>query len=568
MRINKVKVIVSALFLILVIGIFYLEITRGNYYYSLSNKNCIRLIPLEGLRGRILDRNGEVIVDSRVSYSVSVIPQEFKQKSGAVSKLASLLDKSTQEINKIIKRDFISSFTPIVVKENVDKKTAIIIEENKLNLPGVIIQRTPKRRYPYNELASHLIGYLSKIDRFRITRLKNYGYNIRDIVGFGGIEENFEQILRSIEGGTQVQVNHRGRFDRTIGFRAPANGGDIYLNIDLRIQKIIEEVFSDRIGAAVLMEPDTGKIIALVSSPNFYPWAFSEEGNSDYINKILSDSSSPLLNRAISGQYPPGSIFKIISAVGALEKKKISKDKRFFCPGKMFVGAKEFNCWSTHSSQDLIEAIAHSCNVYFYRLALLIGPDTLYEYALKFGLGKPTAIDLPYEVSGNAPSPLARRMKLKSWYDGDTANFGIGQGDLLVSPIQAVRFVAAIANGGKLVRPYAVGKIANEEIKPKPAVNLGLDKAIIETVSEGLRQVVNLETGTANIGSWGDLKVAGKTGTAQVHNKLSHGWFVGFLPYDKPKIAFCIFLENSGPSTYAVMLAHQIFSRMQQEGLI
>lgn len=568
MRLNKVKLIVSILFLILIIGIFYLEVIKGNYYYSLSNKNCIRLIPLEGLRGRILDHNGEVIVDNQISYSVGIILEEFKQKPDTVVKLASLLDRSAVEINKTIKKDFISSFTPIIVARNVSKKTAIIIEENKLSLPGVIIQVTPKRRYPYYNLAGHLIGYLSKIDRFRITRLKNYGYKVRDIVGFGGVEENLEQILRSVEGGTQIQVNHRGRFDRTIGFRAPANGKDIYLNIDLKMQRIIEEAFVDKKGAAVLMEPDTGKIIALVSSPNFYPGAFLEEGNSNYINTLLSDVSSPLFNRAISGQYPLGSIFKIVSAVAALEKRKISKDKRFFCPGKMFVGAKEFNCWSTHNSQDLIEAIGHSCNVYFYRLALLIGPDTLSEYALKFGLGKPTAIDLPYEVSGNVPSPLARRIKLKNWYDGDTANFGIGQGDLLVSPIQAVRFMAAIANGGNLVRPYIVGKIADEEIRPHSVVKLGLDKEIIKTVVEGLKQVVNSETGTANIGSWGDLKIAGKTGTAQVHNKLSHGWFVGFLPYDKPKIVFCIFLENSGPSVHAVMLAHQIFSRMRQENLI
>src|SRR3990167_4636055 len=277
------------------------------------------------------------------------------------------------------------------------------------------------------------------------------------------------------------------------------------------------------------MEPDTGKIIALVSFPDFYPHMFLEEDNAGYIKGLLTDASAPLINRAISGQYPLGSVFKLVSAIAALERKKITAEKRFFCPGRMLAG--------------------------------------LSEYAGRFGLGKPSGIDLPYEAQGFVPSLLERRIKLRNWYDGDTANFGIGQGDLLVTPIQAARLMAAIANGGKLVKPYIIGRIDTQELKPKPAAELGLDAKIIKAVIEGLKQVVNAETGTANIG-WGDLRGAGKTGTAQVKNKLSHGWFVGFLPYDKPKLVFCFFLEHAGPSIHAVALAHQVFKQLREEGLL
>jgi penicillin-binding protein 2 len=567
MRINKVRFLIELLFIVLVMGVFHLQIIRGNSYFSLSIRNCVKVIPFEGVRGKILDRNGEIIVDNRVSYNISVLPREFKQNADSLNKLAALLKKSASGINKTIKKDFVSASAPIIVAKDVDKKTAFLIEENKFALPAVVVQVIPKRSYPYHNSAAHTLGYLSRIDRWRVTKLKDYGYGVKDMVGFTGIEESLEQVLRAQDGGIQLEVDHRGGMNRVLGFRQSTNGKDVHLTIDIRIQKLIENAFAGRKGAAVVMEADSGKIIALASFPDFSPHMFLEEDNAGYIKGLLTDSDAPLINRAISGQYPLGSVFKVVSAIAALEKKKIGLEKRFFCSGRMLAGLKEFNCWSTHYSQDLLEAIRHSCNVYFYHLALLIGPDSLSEYAGRLGLGKPTGIDLPYEKQGFVPSVLARRIKLRNWYDGDTANFGIGQGDLLVTPIQAVRLMAAIANGGKLVEPYIVERIDTQELKPKPALDLGLDPKIIKIVIEGLKQVVNAETGTANIG-WGDLRVAGKTGTAQVNNKLSHGWFVGFLPYDKPKLVFCFFLEHTGPSIHAVALARQVFKQLQEEGLL
>jgi len=568
MRVDKIRILTGILFLILTGGVFYLQIVKGGFYYSLSVKNCIRVMPLEGIRGRIMDSSGRVLVDNQMSYNIAVIPYELKKNPKTISELAGLLNKSVPRIKKEIEKGFISSFSPIIVVKDADKKTAILIEENKFRLPGVTVRILPKRQYPYYDLAGHVIGYLGKIDSWRITRLRDYGYKSKDVVGFGGIEESLEPALRSKEGGTQIQVDHRGRMNKIISFRPSLNGQDVYLTIDIRIQKIVEEALINKKGAAVLMEPESGKIIALASSPGFYPGAFLEEGNSVYVQDVFSNPDSPMINRVISGQYPLGSVFKAVSAAAALEKKKIVPARRFFCPGKLSVGIKEFNCWSRHDSQDIIEAVTHSCNVYFYHLALLLGPDILTDYALKFGLGRQSGIDLPYEASGYVPSVSKRKMKLRSWYDGDTANFGIGQGDLLVTPLQSARLMAVFANGGKLVKPYIVGRIGPEEIKPEEGADLGIAQGAIKAVNEGLRRVVNSETGTANIGSWGNLKVAGKTGTAQVYNKLSHGWFSGFLPYDKPRIAFCVFLENTGMSIHSVVLANQIFSRLREEKLI
>ncbi len=568
MRIRNVRIFIEVLFCILALRLVYLQLVKGSSFFSLSAKNCVRAIPQEGSRGRIIDRNGEPIVDNKIAYHISVLPVEFRKNRETAFRLSGLLGIPAEKINSLVKKNFISSFTPAVVAKYVDKKTAFSVEENKLSLPGVMVQSVPERSYPYQGLASHIIGYLAKIDRWRITRLKDYGYRTKDIIGFGGIEEIWEQLLRAREGGMQIQVDHRGRISRILGFREPDSGKDVFLTIDWRIQKIIEDSFEGRRGAAVLMDVDTGEIIALASSPGFYPGAFMDENSAGYISGILSDTDAPLRNRAISGQYPLGSVFKVVSAIAGLEKKKITPQDRFFCPGKLVVGTKEFKCWSTHGSQNMVEALAHSCNVYFYHLALLLGPDILNEYALKFGLGRTTGIDLPYEVSGNVPSALARKMKLAHWYDGDTANFGIGQGDLLVSPIQAARLMAVIANGGRLVIPYIVASVAGSEIKPKPPIPLAIDPKARAIVAEGVRQVVNSETGTANFGGWEDFKVAGKTGTAQVKDKLSHGWFAGFLPYDKPKIAFCFFLENAGQSIHAAILAQQVFRKMKEENLL
>jgi penicillin-binding protein 2 len=277
-----------------------------------------------------------------------------------------------------------------------------------------------------------------------------------------------------------------------------------------------------------------------------------------------------MLNRAIGGLYPPGSVFKIVTAVSAIETKKITPHTSFNCQGNMRIGNRTFLCWSIHGIQDLIDAIIHSCNVYFYNLGLIVGPDILIRYAKEFSLGMKTQIDLPYEEDGNLPDRIQRRLTRKQkWYKGDTANFAIGQGELLVTPLQMIRLMASIANGGTLVKPYIAKYIVTKKIhRPRIFPKLPFKKANLDLMRLALRQVVASSTGTAHLLEIDNLRVAGKTGTAQIERGKSHSWFVGFCPVDKPKVVFCIFLEHGGSSQNAVIIARDLLRFMSSEGLL
>jgi penicillin-binding protein 2 len=353
---------------------------------------------------------------------------------------------------------------------------------------------------------------------------------------------------------------------RVIGYRVPQDGKDIQLTIDIRLQKLVGELISDQRAAIIIMNPHTGEILALASSPGFNPNIFIE--NSGYsIKDILSDSRSPLLNRAISGIYPAGSLFKVVVATAALEN--ITHIPKFFCPGSINIGKRTYKCWNLHEEEDIVEAIIHSCNVFFYRLGLLLGPDLIAEYAHKFGLGNPSGIDLPYEKAGFIPTPFWKRIKrLENWYDGDTANLAIGQGELLITPLQAVRLMAVFANGGKLVTPHLIYALQGRQIKPPQVINLRLKDKTLSLMKMALKRVIADPSGTAYIAYKEDLEIAGKTGSAQVTKGRAHGWFAGFCPAKEPKIAFVVFLENGEAGYYACVLARQLFERMLSEGLL
>lgn len=291
------------------------------------------------------------------------------------------------------------------------------------------------------------------------------------------------------------------------------------------------------------MEPNTGEILAMASRPNFNPYIFIKR--SGYLlSHIFNNPDAPLFNRAISGTYPPGSVFKTIVSSAGLETGKINLGTISYCPGYLNVGNQKFNCWSTHGQQNIIEAIAHSCDVFFYRAGLILGPQMIYEYAVKFGLAKATGIDLPYEAGGFVPHPLWKKIyRFRNWYNGDTANLSIGQGDLLVTPLQMARMMAVFANKGKLVTPYLAKAVDEKDISgiQQKIVNLSLKQGTIEYARQGLRGVVSDAHGTGNILVGLPVSVAGKTGTAEVDGRKSHAWFVGFFPFKEPKFVICVF---------------------------
>ncbi len=570
MRIKIVTIIITLGFLFITAGVFNLSVLKESQFKALSNKNSIRILPQPGSRGRIFDRKRRLLADNYLTYDVLVLPQNKNETDRMLARVAHILGRDLKRIKENFRTGYRSNFLPVCVAENVDVKKAIALEELRFDSPGIVIQAHPLRYYPHMRSACHILGYLNEIDLWRLNKLADYGYSTKDIVGYGGIEEKYDYFLRQQEGAFSVEVNHLGKFVRVLGYKPPKNGRDIELTIDLDIQKIVEANLSGRDGSVVIMEPNTGEIIAMASYPDFDPAVFINRKESN-LSKVFASSSVSFLNRAISGIYPPGSIFKDIVAIAALEGAKINSSTTFFCHGKMRIGNREFACWNTHHEQDIIAALAHSCDVFFYRSGLLLGAQSIHDYALRFGLAHPTNIDLPYEAKGFVPSPLWRRVyKLQNWFDGDTANFSIGQGDLMVTPIQMARMTAVFANNGWFVTPYVAKNISGYDITSyhRKNVKAPFKRHNISIVNDGLRKVVTAPEGTAHALSEVGVSVAGKTGTVQVPRGQCHAWFAGYFPFKKPKYVICVMLEHGGSGAAAVALAKQIIEGMIQENLI
>ena len=570
MRTKIINFVLIFIFLALTFSLLNMQVLHSRKYKELSNKNCIRLLPQIGARGVILDRNGDVIAGNSLTYDVMIMPQDKSRVDKTLMSVSRVLAIGFQDLKDRFKDGYNAPFLPVEIAKNIDVNKAIVLEELKFDLPNIVIQPHPLRYYPHGKLACHLLGYLNEIDHWRLTKLADYGYQKKDIVGYTGLEEKYDYYLRSEEGALSVEVDHRGRFVRVLGFRPPRNGKEIQLTLDLRIQKIVEEDLRDRIGSIILMDPYSGEIIAMASSPNFNPSIFINKSEQTIID-LLNSPDAPLINRSISSGYPAGSLFKLVVASAALETGKINSSTTFFCSGGINIGKDKFACWDTHGTQNLFYAITHSCNVFFYRTGLLIGAQLIHDYALRFGFARATLIDLPYEANGFVPYPMWKRIyRFKNWFDGDTANLSIGQGDLLVTPLQVTRMMAAFANGGYLVNPYIVKSVDGKDIwsYKKKMTPLALKATTMEMIRQGLRNVVDSPSGTANVLGPLAVAVAGKTGTAQVSRGQPHGWFAGFFPYKNPKFVICVFLEHGGSGLASCLLARQIIETMIEEGLI
>jgi len=570
MRIKLAKFFILGALAFLAIYIFRLQIVKGLIYRQLSKTNAIRIIPQEGARGRILDSAGNVLVDNRFGYDVFVSVQDVFDKENLFKRLAFLLGVCEDEITKEFRKNYYAPFAPVRIAQDIDRFKAMRIEMHNADLPGVTVWLQPRRNYPYKNLASHILGYLGEIDYWRLNKLTDYGYAAKDIVGYGGIEERYDYYLRSHSGGIQIEVDHRGVFKRTLGFKEPLNGKDIQLTIELELQKIIEECLTGHSGAIIVMDPYDGKILAMASKPDFYPEMLFQ-GLRAYTQSVFKDKQAPLLNRAVSAAYPPGSVFKLITAIAGLSCEKINSSTTFYCAGSLRVGKREFACWDVHGSQNLLQAITHSCDVFFYRTGLLVGAQSLYEYALKFGLSKATGIDLPLETNGFIPSPFWRKTRFqRAWYDGDTANFAIGQGEVLTTPLQITRMLAVFANGGYLVTPYLVKAIDGKDIsfQRRKIIPVAVKPEFIKMVKKGLRAAIEDATGTAHVLNFEKLPIAGKTGTAEAPPGQPHSWFVGFFPFASPKYVLCVFLEHGGSSYYACLIAKKIIEKMLAQNLL
>ncbi len=570
MRLRSFVVILVGILCVLGARLLHLQVFSGRALYELSERNCIRVWSQGGSRGRVFDRNGETILDNRVSYDIAVFPREESLLKESLRLVGDTLGLPLEKVQRIYRANLVSSSVPVTVARDVPLRSVLKLSELQMETGGIFIQQVPVRAYPFGTLACHALGYLNEIDQWRLTKLKEYGYRTKDLVGYTGIEEKYDYYLRPKDGGYSVEVNHRGKPLRVLGFRQPQNGKDIRLTLDVRIQQIVEAHLKARKGAVIVMDPFTGEIRALASFPGFDPSVFQNAAPAG-AQESLRSAEAPFLNRCISSAYPPASTFKLNVATAALERDKLPPGRTYDCPGSFTLGKAKFGCWDTHGRENLTDAIAHSCNVFFFRTALLLGAQALHDFALKLGFGKTTDIDIPYEVRGFVPSPLWKKVsRLQPWFDGDTLNFSIGQGDMLATPLQVLRMSALFANAGSLVTPYLVSTVDTVDVSrsKRSAVRVGLKESTIEAVRRGMLQMTRDPKGTGHLLADIPVSIAGKTGTAQVPKGLSHGWFTAFFPFEKPRYCIVVFLEHGGSGHAACMVGKYIIKDMVEQKLI
>ena len=552
MHSNRINIISAAIFassLLLLTALFYFQIIGYGYYRSLSLKNTVRTIPLEASRGAIYDRKGIVLAKDDISFNLVLIPQEISDLGNTLNMLSVVTGRKREDLEAIYRKNYRLPFVPADIISNIPPEKAFKMEERLVDIPGAFIWSVPKRLYPNGRVGSHVIGYIGKIADSELKRLKDYGYSMRDLVGKNGVEQQYDAYLKGDDGGIQIEVDSRSREVSRIGFKEPRKGKDLTLTIDLGLQRFVDMLFKGKKGACIVMESQTGRVRALVSSPEFDPNIFVTGKDADRL-KILRDTGHPLLNRAVTGTYPPGSTFKTVVAYAGIATGTVKETTSFLCTGVFKLGNTSFRCWkeSGHGYQDIVQALTHSCNVFFYSLGKALGAEQIYRYALSFGLGSLTDIDLPQEVKGIAPGPMWKRFALKApWYEGDTINYSIGQGYLEVTPIQMLRVITIVANNGFCPQPYVVEDIEGVKISHRREYSPRLRPEFFKMVRAGLFDAVNGPTGTGQNAKVNGLDISGKTGTAQAGpSRESHAWFIGFLPANEPLISMVVFIEHGG----------------------
>lgn len=572
-QLRNATLFVLALFSILILRIWFLQIVNGPTYRAKSEHNRIRLQDIPPIRGMIIDRKGNVLVDNRPSYDLYVIPEDVQDRSQLLKNLNQLASLDSEIIEQKFKKSLSRRlFKPVCLKKDISRDQLAIIESHQFNLPGVIIKVEPQRHYICGELAFHLLGYLGQIGENQI-RGGNYPNNKPgDLIGKTGVESKWQPTLNGTRGGEQVEVDAAGRKIRKISMKAASPGANVCLTIDKDLQLTVEKALSNKKGAIVALDPNTGEILAMASSPSVDPNLFIGGIDKTTWEEISLSKDFPLQDRALSGQYPPASVFKIIVALAGLEEGIIDPEEKISCKGYFFLGRSRFNCWKKygHGDMDLHSALVESCDVYFYQIGKKLGIDKIAYYAKKFGLGKKTGFDVGQEKAGLVPT---RDWKLRKtgepWQEGETISTSIGQSFLLVTPIQMATMVSAVFNGGVLYRPQVTKWVGESETQktfeftPKVTGKIDINPKYFEMIKTALKGVVHEQHGTGSRARLNDITVAGKTGTAQVValkktedqdggeenipiRHRDHAWFVAVAPVEKPRIAMAILIEHGG----------------------
>ena len=590
-RIRLVLIIMLGLLGLLGVMLFNLQVARGHEFEESLHKQSMRRIRLPAPRGRILDRNSLCLADNQPCYCLAFYLEEIR-KPGKWKNTVAEVQRRIQEMTALIGRKSTLSEDdiwvhirrrlplPLVAWRNLDQAALARLAEAPLDLSGMDIYAEPNRAYPKNELAAHLLGYVGKAE-FTDEDVAGYQYYLPEMDGKMGLERKFDLAMAGEAGGRLVRIDASGFKHAERMEKEPRAGADVILALDSRIQALAETAIKDVPGAVVVLDPDNGDVLALASSPAFNPNEFVPIVPKALWEALNADPARPMLNKAVAEVYAPGSIFKPITALAALNSGAVSESFTVDCPGYYMIGHKPMKCWNPngHGIVNLRRGIEQSCNTYFATIGTKCGNDAISDMATLFGLGAKTGIELDREASGLVPTPdWKRKMWKDEWRAGDTCNFSIGQGALSVTPLQMAVVAATLANGGTVYRPRLVLGLRNWQgvaLTNYPAVQvrqLSVSADCMRTVRQGMRDVVMAPTGTGGRARIPNVEMAGKTGTAEYGEKedrKKHGWMILFAPYDKPRYAVAMVVDDAisggltvGPRLHGLMLG--IFGLGQQ----
>jgi penicillin-binding protein 2 len=578
----------GAAFLLIVICLWYLQVMKGSEFRRLSENNRIRIRENPADRGMLLDRRGRILAHNRPSFEVYLVPEDLKANPEVLVNVGQLLKMSGNEImERLESLKGRPAFRPVKIKSDLSWNELALLEMNRVHLPGLIVDVRPVRAYHYGQLASHLIGYLGEVDENELRQWKNSSYRMGSLIGRYGVEQEWESDLRGVDGGRQIEVDALGREIQPLWTVEPIPGDNLILTIDLDLQRTAEEAFRDKNGALIAMDPKSGRILAMMSKPSFDPSLFARNITPEEWKSLVENPRHPLQNKGIQGQYPPGSVFKIITAIAGLESGAITPQTQLTCTGSFWYGNREFRCWKEggHGTLSLHRAIVESCDIYFYQVGLKAGVDKIAHYASEFGLGRTTGIPLPHEKTGVVPSSSWKKKRYgMPWYSGETLSLAIGQGYLSTTPLQLLMLISAIANGGTFYLPRVVERVEDiygnrlKEYSPMEMGRVSLSEDTLRFIQEALMGSVNEPHGTGWAAALKGVKVAGKTGTAQVirmepnfkkgdmeqmpQKFRDHAWFVGYAPFEDPAIAVVVLVEHGGyGGTAAAPIAKKVIEK-------
>ncbi|MEI6309096.1 MAG: penicillin-binding protein 2 [bacterium] len=545
------SVVAVAILAILLGRLFFLQVVQGYNYQVASEENRTRLATSPALRGTIYDRTGAVLAKDLATYSVKLTPEHFDPAK--LPLLAQITGMPADEIQAKLEENNLPDWEPFTLRAGLGEEIVQKVEEQHLDLPGISVSIEPQRSYPYDNLFAHLIGYIGSISALELDRLESAGYTGADAIGKTGLEKAYEDWLKGEKGKQILEVNAIGQPVRVLNEIEQIPGDDMTLSIDLKLQQQARQILVDNQmnGSIICMNPQTGAILAMASTPDFDPNDFVK-GISQKEYETLT-ASNALIAKATQDRFPPGSTFKVVTTVAALEEGVIDPETySVFCPGHVDVGGHRFYCWQTsgHGTQNLVDAIANSCNVFFYTLSLEVGPERIAKWAQLLGLDQYTGVDLPDEAKGVIPTPAWKWEQLEEpWYPGDTMNMGIGHGDVAVTPLALATAFAAIANGGKLITPYLVQEIRSpdgtilKDTQTTVRVEVPFSQRTLDILRQGMVKATTLGT-TQQVKPPG-ISVAAKTGTALITSEKQDIWVCAYAPVENPQILVLVMNEYS-----------------------